>query len=169
MDGYRGNEDRLDLSSSTSLREAAFCIVAVIALVLIAFALEANFGIATDTTIRVACVGVCLFFIRGFAKDYPGQSWHQIGLWLSLVVDIAIFFTPLVDRPASRGELTLFALPDAIVVFSARIATYSVTDDHQRAMRQQMVLGLVVAIAFSAFAFVPFFVGAHRGTWGPHF
>ena len=49
-------------------------------------------------------------------------------------------FTPLVNRPASRGEVMLFALPDAIIVLMARIVSYPVTDVHRRAMRQHMIL-----------------------------
>ena len=39
---------------------------------------------------------------------------------------------------ASRGEVMLFALPDVIILLLVRLATYQVTDDHKRAMRQQM-------------------------------
>jgi hypothetical protein len=87
------------------------------------------------------------------AKIYPREQWPRISFWVALAVNVAIFFTPLVDRPASRGELMLFALPDAIVVLAARIASYRVTNVHQRAMRQQMIFGLVVAVAFCAILF----------------
>ena len=40
----------------------------------------------------------------------------------------------------------LFALPDAVVVMTARIASYRVADVHQRANRQLMILGLSVAV-----------------------
>jgi hypothetical protein len=46
------------------------------------------------------------------------------------------------------GELMLFALPDAMIVLGIRIASYHVGDEHQRAMRQMMILGLVVAATF---------------------
>jgi hypothetical protein len=40
----------------------------------------------------------------------------------------------------------LFALPDAVIVMTARIMSYRVSDVHQRAARQMMILGLVVAV-----------------------
>lgn len=81
-------------------------------------------------------------------RDYPTERWPHVSVWIALVVNAAIFFTPLVDRPASRGELMLFALPDAIIVLGARIASYQVIDDHQRATLQMMILGFVVAVVF---------------------
>ena len=47
----------------------------------------------------------------------------------------------------------LFALPDAVILLAARIASYQVVDEHQRAMRQQMILALIVAVAFCATLF----------------
>ena len=44
----------------------------------------------------------------------------------------------------------IFALPDAIIVLAVLSATYSVTNVHQRAVRQQMILGLILAVAFCA-------------------
>lgn len=67
---------------------------------------------------------------------------------IALLINVGIFFTPLVDGPTSRGELMLFALPDAVVVLAASIASYRVNDVHQRATRQTMILGLIVALVF---------------------
>jgi hypothetical protein len=114
-------------------------------------------------------VGFCLLFIHQLGADYPGEQWPKIGFWLSLIVDVAIFFTPLVDHPASRGEFMLFAAPDTVVVLVARIASYEVTDVHQRAMRQQMILGLVIAIAFCAVFVILALIDPKVGhAWGLH-
>lgn len=123
------------------------------AFIIIGIALEDEFGVPFDTTYRVGCAAICLVFIYKLAVDYPGEPWPWISLWLALLVNIGLFFTPLFDRPASRGELMLFALPDAIVVLAARIISYRVVDVHQRAMRQQMILGLIAAVAFCAVLF----------------
>jgi len=120
----------------------------VVALVVIGFTLEDGVGIPFATTLRVACAAICLFFIYRLGVSYPGERWPQISFLVALVVNFAIFFTPLVDRPASRGELMLFALPDAVVVMTARVISYPVADVHQRANRQTIILGLVVAVVF---------------------
>jgi len=44
----------------------------------------------------------------------------------------------------------LFALPDAIILLLARLATFSADDDHRRAQRQMLILGLIVAVVFCA-------------------
>ncbi|WP_344698010.1 hypothetical protein [Sphingomonas limnosediminicola] len=100
-------------------------------------------------------------------SDYPSETWPRISFWLSLLINIAIFFTPLVDRPASRGELILFALPDAVVTLTTLLATYRVADFHQRAMRQQMILGLIVTVAACATLFTLVLMDPHTGHfWG---
>jgi hypothetical protein len=167
MDGYQGHNDGAPLKPSR-LREVALWLLGVVALLAIGFTLEDELGIPVATTLRIACVTFCQVFIYELGRDYPGEKWPRISFWIALAVNIAIFFTPLVDRPASRGELMLFALPDAIVVLAARIASYSVVDVHQRAMRQQMILGLVVAIAFCAIVFTLVLIDPHTGhSWGP--
>lgn len=128
----------------------SLALLGIVAFVAFSFALEGELGIPVATTLRIATAAACLLFIYHLGSDYPGERWPRISLWLALLVNVAIFFTPLVDRPISRGELMLFALPDAVIVLGARVATYSVANDHQRAMRQQMVLGLVVAVVFCA-------------------
>jgi hypothetical protein len=122
----------------------------VLAMFVTGIALEDKFGIPFATTLRVGCAAMCLIFIISLRRDYPGERWPLIALPIALVVNIGLFFTPLFDRPVSRGEILLFALPDAIVLLVARIASYRVADVHQRAMRQQMILGLIVAVVFCA-------------------
>lgn len=125
----------------------------IAAFVLASMTLEDELGIPFDTTLRIACAAACLAFIYQLSLHYPGQRWPWIGFWAALLVNVGIFLTPLVDQPASRGELMLFAMPDAIVVLAVRTATYSVADDHQRAVRGQLILGLILAAALCAIIF----------------
>jgi hypothetical protein len=67
-----------------------------------------------------------------------------------MLVNAGIFFTPLVDGPASRGEIMLFAAPDAVIVLAVRTVTISAVDEHQRAVRGQLIVGLVLAAALCA-------------------
>lgn len=108
-------------------------------------ALGNDAGVPFSTLYRVTCAGLCLGFIWKLRRDYPDDRWPQVSFWIGLGVNAAIFITPLLDRPASRGEIMLFALPDAMIVLGTRIASYHVSDDHQRATRQMMILGVVVA------------------------
>lgn len=119
---------------------AAFAVLAVV--------LETEIGLPAKITLRVACAVLCILFILALRPKYPGEQWLRWSLWICVVVNIGLLFTPIIEQPISRGDLMLFALPDAIIVLSARILTYPVTDVHQRAVRQQMILGLVVALAF---------------------
>ncbi|WP_454278765.1 hypothetical protein [Sphingomonas sp. Marseille-Q8236] len=119
-------------------------------LLAIGFVLERRFGVPPDSSYRVACAGVCLVFIAKLDRDSGGERWLRIGLALSALINIALFATPIFDRPASRGEILFFAFPDLVIVMIARIVTYPVTDGHQRAVRQQLVVGLLLAIAFCA-------------------
>jgi Na+-translocating ferredoxin:NAD+ oxidoreductase RnfA subunit len=125
----------------------------VVAFVIISFELESELGLPWQTTYRIACAAACLFFVHRLAMSYPGESWPRTSFWLCSLVLAGIFFTPLVDGPPSRGEFLLFALPAVIVVLVARIASYSAANDHQRAMRQQMILALVVAAVFCVILF----------------
>jgi len=129
-------------------REAGFWVLALVALLVVGFALEDAVGIPFDTTYRVACAAMCLFFIYRLGLEFPGQRWPRTSLGIALLINVGIFFTPLVDGPTSRGELMLFALPDAVVVLAASIASYRVNDVHQRATWQTMILGLIVALVF---------------------
>jgi hypothetical protein len=123
------------------------------AFVLIASALQQEVGVPFDTTYRVMCAAACLIFIWNLRSYYPGEGWPRVGLWIALFVNVSLFFTPLFHRPSSRGELMLFALPDAIVLLIARIASYHVADTHQRAMRMHMIFGLVIAVTFCTVLF----------------
>lgn len=165
MDGYQFDGEAVARASKR--REAVLWVLSLLGLIVIGIMLEDDVGIPFATTLRVACVGFCQFFIYKLGADYPGEQWPRVSFWAALAVSIAIFFTPLVDRPASRGELMLFAPPDAILTLTARIASYPVADDHQRAMRQQMILGLIVAIAFCVILFGLTLVEKQTGhSWG---
>ena len=106
---------------------------------------------------------MCLFFIYKLGVEFPGQHWPRTSLWIALLINVGIFFTPLVSRPTSRGELMLFALPDSVVVLAASIASYRVDDVHQRATRQTMILGLVVALVLCVGLFAVTLTEVHNG------
>jgi drug/metabolite transporter (DMT)-like permease len=142
-------------------------LVGIVACVAIGVALEDEAGIPFATTYRFACAGACLFFIARIGRDCLAARWRRIALLAVLVANIGLFFTPLVDRPASRGEIMLFALPDAaiflIIVLIARIRSRPAADDHERAVRQQLIFGIVVALAFGALLFGLLLVPPHPG------
>jgi drug/metabolite transporter (DMT)-like permease len=138
------------------VKRVGLALLGVIAFVAIGVGIENETGLPFAKTYRVACAVICLLFILKLRSDYPEERWPQASLWAALIVNVGLFFTPLVNRPASRGELMLFALPDAIIVL---IASYPALDEHRRAMRQQMILGLVVAVAFCAILFALMLVG----------
>ena len=146
MDGHQSNDRKFSFKSR--LVRLGLALLGIAGFVAVGSVLENEAGIPFDTTYRVACAAACLLFIKKLRLDYPEETWPWASLWIALLVNVGIFFTPLVDRPSSRGELMLFALPDAVVVLVARIASYRVTDVHQRAARQTMILGLVVALVF---------------------
>lgn len=131
----------------SKLREMGLWLLGIVAVLVVGFTLQDTVGVPVETTLRIATAAICLFFVYKLGLYYPGESWPRISLWVALAVNLALFFTPLMDRPVSRGELMLFALPDAVVVMTARVVSYRAADVHQRANRQIMVLGLVVAIA----------------------
>jgi hypothetical protein len=136
-------------------------LLGIVVFVIISIALEDEIGLPFDTTYRIACASACLVFIWKFISDYPGERWPQISFWIAVIVTLGIFFTPLVNRPTSRGELMLFALPDAIIVLVTRIAFYRVVNENQRAMRMHMIFGLIVAVAFCSILFALTLVEAH--------
>ena len=135
------------------LARVALSLVGIVAFVAAALVLQEEVGIPFDTTFRVVCAGACLFFIARFARESPGERWIWVGFWISAVVDVAMFFTPVLQGPVSRGEIMLFGFPDAIVLLIARLATYEAADAHRRAVRQQLVLGLILGLAFCALLF----------------
>jgi hypothetical protein len=133
--------------SGTRAKKVGLALIGVLAGVVAAIFLEAYAGIPFDTTYRVVCAGVCLWFIYRLQKDLPEAGWLRIGLGLSALLNVALFFTPVVDRPSSRGELILFAVPDLVVVLAVRIATLRPVDVEQRAKRVQLIACLVMASA----------------------
>ncbi len=137
----------------TYFQRLGIAIGGVIGAVLIGVALENDLGIPFATTYRVACAVACLTFIVKLGKDYPSARWPRVAFCVSLFINVLLFLTPVVDRPASRGELMIFALPDAIIVLVALIVSYKLVDVHQRAIRQNMILGLIVAVVFCALLF----------------
>ena len=158
MDGEVPKEQQ---PAATNRRKVLWYLPAIIAYVIFSFVLESETAIPAATTMRVGTAAVCMFFIYQLGLDYPGERWPQISFWIALLVNIGIFFTPLVNRPPSRGELMIFAVPDAVVVLAVRTFTYPLTDIHQRATRQTMILGLVVAVAFCAFLVTMVLVDPH--------
>jgi Na+-translocating ferredoxin:NAD+ oxidoreductase RnfA subunit len=147
MNGYRGDDDEVE-SRPLKPRSEALWLLGIVPFLIVTFALQDYVGIPFDVTYRVFCASACLVFIYKLRSDFPGQQWPRTSLWIALLINVAIFFTPLVDRPTSRGELMLFALPDAVVVLTASTISYGVNDVHQRATRQTMILGLIVALVF---------------------
>jgi hypothetical protein len=138
----------------------SLAVVAIIAALIVGDALKDELGIPFDTTYRIVCAGTCLVFIYKIGSDYPGERWPQISLCVAALVNVALFFTPLVNRPASRGEVMLFALPDAVVWLSARAVSYPPRDVHQRAIRQQLILALILAVAFCAILYALTLMGS---------
>jgi hypothetical protein len=107
-------------------------------------------GIPFAVTFRVACAGACLFLIARIGSEYPGERWPRIALLIALLVNLGLFFSPLAHLPASKGDILFFGGPDAAILLAARTVTYPVVDAHQRAVRQQLIVGLVLALAFCA-------------------
>jgi hypothetical protein len=138
-------------------------LLGVAAYLAVAFALESVIGLPFDTSYRIACAALCLFFIYKLGADSPAERWPRIALALALLVNVGLFFTPLVRRPASRGEIILFALPDAVIVLAALIASYPAADEHRRALLQQMILALIVVVAFCALFIGLMFIAPRTG------
>lgn len=128
------------------LRRLGLVLLGIFVVVTIGIALQNEIGLPFYTTYRVVCAALCLGFILKLVLDYSEERWPKVSFWGALLVNISLFFTPLFDRPASRGEVMFFALPDAIIVLVALILSYDVVDEQQRAKRYTMILGLVVAI-----------------------
>jgi hypothetical protein len=131
----------------------SLALLAIVGFVAIGVVLQNKTGLSFNTTYRVVCAALCLGFILKLGSDYSQQRWPKVSFWAALLVNISLFFTPLVDRPASRGEVMLFALPDAIIVLVALLLSYKVVNQQQRANRYTMILGLVVAVVFCVVLF----------------
>jgi hypothetical protein len=123
------------------------------AFLVVGVALEHYVGLPFDTTYRVGCAAACLLFIYTLRSDFPEALWPKASFWLALLINVGIFFTPLTDRPGSRGEIMIFATPDVVVTLIARIATFRPTDQNQRAARLQLIVGLLFAVMFCAVIF----------------
>lgn len=129
-----------------------FCgaILSIIVFVAIAIGLENAAAIPFALTFRVACASICLYFLAKVGADYPGQRWPKVAFLIALVFNACLFFSPLAHLPASKGDILIFALPNAAIFLAARTITYPVYNVHQRAVRQQMIVGLILALAFCA-------------------
>jgi len=133
--------------------KAVLALLGIAAFAAFGIILENETGFPMDTTYRIACAAACLFLMAKAVSEYPGQKWPLIALLSAMMINCGLFLTPLFDRPASRGEILMFALPDATVFTAARAASYPVADEHQRAVRQQLVVGVILAVALSALIF----------------
>lgn len=156
-----GEADRSVGKIGLKSRLLSVCVVllGVVAFVSFAITLENEVGIPFKTTYRIACAIGCLAFMAKIGSDYREERWPKIALLIALLFNVGLFFSPLAHLPASKGDVLFFAVPDAAIALAARTVSYSVTDDHQRAVRQQMILGLVLALAFCviivAMMFIP--------------
>ena len=153
-----GDRGRL-VNVKSRLKKASLALLGIAAFLVVGILLEEELGIGFYTTYRVGCAAACLFLIFRFASDYPGERWPWLALLIATLVNVGIFFTPLVAGPASRGEIMVFAAPDAVIVLAARAISYSAIDAHQRAVHGQLIVGLILVAAFCAIilagAFVP--------------
>ena len=134
----------------SALLKTTLALLGVAVFVAAGITLENQAGVPFTTTYRAACVGICVAFFAQITRDYPGQRWPWISLAMALLIDIGMFLTPIFDRPASRGEILMFALPNATIFLFARALSYPIDDVHQRAVRQQLIVGAILAAAFSA-------------------
>jgi hypothetical protein len=124
----------------------------VIAFMACAYVLESTLGIPVDTTIDaaigIACVG--LMGMIGWS-DYPDQKWPRVAVLIALVINAGLFlFSPLTRHPASEIGIGFFGAPDLVVWLAARTVAYPVSDAHQRAVRQQLIVGLILILPFCA-------------------
>lgn len=133
-------------------------LIAVFAFVAFGILLESATGIPFDTTYRIACAGMCLGFMAMMAREHPGARWSWIALLIAATTNAALFLTPMAHHPASRGEVMILALPDATIYLTARAMTLPATDVHERAVRQQVVVGAILAYVFSALIIATLFI-----------
>ena len=132
------------------LGNALISLLGIAVFLTIAITLENQIGIPFALTFRIACASACLILMYKIRGDYPGQKWPLIALAVAFLFNFAIFFSPLAKLPVSKGDILFFGLPDVVIFMAARAWTYPVTDVHQRAVRQQLIVGLVLAIAVCA-------------------
>jgi hypothetical protein len=161
-DGFRPDDGGV----ASRFQNGCLWLLGLAAFLIVALTLESEVGIPSDTTLRVACIVLCQYFIYKL-RDDTEERWPRFAFWGALAVNLTILFSPLANRPASRGELMLFAAPDAIVVLGVITLTYRVTDAHQRAIRQQLIVGLILAVAIYATLFTVMVIDPHGGhSWG---
>lgn len=115
-----------------------------------AMTLENVTGISVDTTYKVTCAIVCVGFMAHVAANYPSERWPWMAVAVACLFNAGLFFTPVLGHPASRGEIMFFAFPDVSIFTLARAVTYPAKDVHERAVRQQIFMGLFFAVALSA-------------------
>ncbi|MBU6269016.1 MAG: hypothetical protein KGN34_15830 [Sphingomonadales bacterium] len=122
----------------------------MIVVLTVAIALERMAAIPVALTLRVVVAAACLFFMSKIGAEYPGQKWPVIAIAIAATINVATLCTPLATLPTSKGDVMFFAAPDAVIFLAARTFTYPATDPHQRAVRQQLILALILALAFCA-------------------
>lgn len=132
------SEEAQDLS-------CGFYFVGFVTFMIVSFGLESIFGIAWDTSFRVGCMLVGLGLATAVCGDHRRERWFVAGMAVATIANVAIFLTPLVERPTSRGELMIFLGPTVIVLLLARLLSYPVRDARSNANRLLLVLSLVTA------------------------
>jgi hypothetical protein len=142
-------------------RNIAIVSFGLLAFLVVSIAMDEYGLLPWDFSYRVGCAGMCLAVLAKFAMELPEERWPWWSFWAALVANIGLFFTPIMDRAASRGELLIFALPDAVIWLTFGIASTPPIDLAARVTRQYMMLGLVVAILMGTilFAFALFEAG----------
>lgn len=136
-------------------------LLGIILFVALAVGLEQELGIPFAMTFRVACAGACLIFIIKTRSDYPGERWPLIAFFVAFLFNVSLFFSPLAHLPASKGDLLFFAVPDAVIVLTARAISYPVSDVHERAVRQQLIVGIIMGLAFCGMILGLMFIPPH--------
>lgn len=136
-----------------SLKRAAIGLGGVATFVAFGIFLEEQAGVSFWTTYRIACAAVPLWFFAKIAQDYAGERWPRRALLVAATFNIALLVSPFSQTPATKGDLLFFGLPDAIIFMIARVITYKATDLHGRAVRQQLIAGVVLALAVCAILF----------------
>lgn len=139
-----------ELGWKARLLRLCLALLGILAFVAVAAAMENEFGIPFKTTYRIACAIACLVFIYKIGSEYPGERWPRVAFIIALAFNLGLFFSPLAHLPASKGDLLFFGVPDTAIMLAARTFSYPVRDMHQRAVRQQLILGLILALAFCA-------------------
>lgn len=134
----------------TALRRFLLAMLGLVAFVAVAITLEQRAGIPFKTSYRVVMAGFCLHFVAGYCREHRDERWARIGFLLVLLFDAGLFFSPLAHLPASKGDVLFFAVPDAAILFGARVFSYRPTSIEERAAHQRMIAGFIVALIFSA-------------------